>query len=95
MLGVTGVARYTIRALVGQLVKLFPIVGYGSSAVITYGLTIALGKSSIAFYLENKSEVEVQALFEKAKREAEMQAARQEEEDEDVFTLAPVDNFQW
>ena len=95
MLGVTGVARYTIRALVGQLVKLFPILGYGSSAVITSGLTIALGKSSIAFYLENKSEVEVQALFEKAKREAEMQAARQEEEDEDVFTLAPVDNFQW
>ena len=49
--------------------KYVPLVGFGTSAAITYGLTVALGRSALAFYIENKSVEEVRRLFEDAKRE--------------------------
>lgn len=67
MLGVSGIARYCARKVISSFSKLFPIVGYGSSAAITYSITLALGKSAIAFFLEHKSDNEVKEIFNAAK----------------------------
>jgi len=67
MLGVSGIARYCARKVISTFSKLFPIVGYGTSAAITYSITLGLGKSAIAFFLENKSEEEVKEIFNAAK----------------------------
>jgi len=67
MLGVSGIARYCARKVISSFSKLFPIVGYGTSAAITYSITLALGKSAIAFFLEHKSDEEVKEIFNAAK----------------------------
>ncbi|ORX56038.1 hypothetical protein BCR36DRAFT_320835 [Piromyces finnis] len=67
MLGVSGIARYCARKVISSFSKLFPIVGYGTSAAITYSITLGLGKSAIAFFLENKSDEEVKEIFNAAK----------------------------
>lgn len=68
MLGVSGITRYALRKVLGTFSKLFPFVGYGTSAAITYTITLGLGKSAIAFFLENKSQEEVKEIFNAAKQ---------------------------
>ena len=55
VVGLTGVLGYGARYMLSQVMKFVPIPGvWAGSAVVSYTMTMAVGKSAIAFFLENK-----------------------------------------
>jgi predicted GTPase/uncharacterized protein (DUF697 family) len=69
-MGVTVGTGYTLRTLARQLLKLFP-GGSLVSGPIAYAGTMALCKSAIAYFIEQKSAEEAKRVFETAKAEEE------------------------